>query len=460
MHKAKKYIWRRGWSNGRIRSVLLLALCSLLFLTPSGLIFAQTDGSGKLSITIAPPLFQISIAPGTLWQSVLRVVNTNHYPLVVHTNVADFRPSGETGNAVFDTLSQGSALDTLRMSGWITVPSGDITIPPDASYEIPFSINVPINADPGGHYAALMVGTIPPDHVEGGGASVGSILTSLIFLRVPGEVVEEGLIRDFYTEHGFVSTPEQSFVMRFENMGNVHLVPQGHIAITNMWGKERGRILVNEKSSFGNVLPGTTRKFQFSWKGEPSLFDIGRYKVEAVLSYGEENKQSAIRTISFWIIPWKPVSITLGSILFLIWFFTWAIRRYIRKALELERSYHHEPHRDASGVSTHAMHAKAESKVAPRHSDSRVTIALLKRPLIEGVADLSRRHVVSTVATSKRGHHVSAPKYTYMQWAKKYRMFILSVTLFVLGCVFAGWYFVEVFKDERAYQVTEIRPQG
>src|SRR3989344_4454271 len=146
MHKAKKYIWRRGWSNGRIRSVLLLALCSLLFLTPSGLIFAQTDGSGKLSITIAPPLFQISIAPGTLWQRVLRVVNTNHYPLVVHTNVADFRPSGETGNAVFDTLSQGSALDTLRMSGWITVPSGDITIPPDASYEIPFSINVPINA--------------------------------------------------------------------------------------------------------------------------------------------------------------------------------------------------------------------------------------------------------------------------------------------------------------------------
>lgn len=461
MQKIIQHIFAHVAALSRRQFALPTALLLLLsFCTPLAS-FAQVDTS-KMSITIAPPLYQLTIAPGTLWKSTLRVVNTNPYPLVVHTTVADFHPNGETGNAVFDDLSHGSAVDTRLMSGWITLPSGDITVLPDRSYEIPFSIMVPVNADPGGHYGAIMVGTLPPDIAQGSGASVGSMLTSLIFLRVPGEVVEEGLIRDFYTAKDVVPTPEQSFALRFENKGNVHLVPQGEIVITNMWGKTRGTIKVNEASSFGNVLPGSTRKFAFEWKGEESLFDIGRYKAEAVLSYGEQNKQSAVRTTYFWIIPWGKVGATLFTIVFLIWFFTWSIRRYIRRALQLEREHlfgaaageSKAAHREAAP----APHAK------PHHHEAasqRLTLELLKRPLVLGAAELSKGGVrAAHVSHAKAVHGKHRQHTSYIEWAKRYRMFILFVCVFILGCALIGWYFVEVFQEERAYQVTEIRPKG
>lgn len=444
-------------SRFSVFSAVLLAVC--IFSVPTT-IFAQVDKS-KLSITIAPPLYQLTIAPGTLWKSTLRVVNANLYPLTIHAEVADFHPSGETGNAVFDNLSHGSAGDTRLMSGWITLPASTITVLPDQSYEIPFSIMVPLNADPGGHYGAIMVGTLPPDNAGGGGASVGAMLSSLIFLRVPGEVVEEGLIRDFYTANDVIATPEQSFVLRFENKGNVHLVPQGEIVITNMWGKKRGTITVNEKSSFGNVLPGSTRKFAFEWKGEESIFDIGRYKAEAVLSYGENNKQSAVQTTYFWIIPWGKVSATLFTIVFLAWFFSWSVRRYIRKALELERAHvfgagatvHKSDHHDAPV--TH--HTKSHHTPA----SSRLTLDVLKRPLIVGAAELSQGRTQAAHVSHEKGRHGKRVHHSsYIDWSKRYRFFILFVFMFIVGCTLIGWYFVEVFQEERAYNVTEIRPKG
>ncbi len=439
-----------------ISAILFFAL---FLLVPSAA-FAQVDKS-SLSITIAPPLYQLTIAPGTLWKSTLRIVNTNPYPLSIHTEVADFHPNGETGNAVFDNLSQGSPEDTRLMSGWIILPPGDITVPPDQSYEIPFSIMVPPNADPGGHYGAIMVGTLPPDNVGGSGASVGTMLSSLIFLRVPGEVIEEGLIRDFYAAKDVVPSPLQSFVLRFENKGNVHLVPQGQIVITNMWGKTRGTINVNAKSSFGNVLPGSTRKFAFEWKGEESIFDIGRYKVEAVLSYGDQNKQSAVRITHFWIIPWFKVSATLFTVFFLAWFFTWSIKRYIRNALRLERqrifgdegAEHKTAHRDT----------KATHHPAPHHEamPPRLTLDVLRRPLVVGATELSRgRSMPAHVAHAKEKHAKRTKHFSYIEWAKRYRLFILFVLVFVMGCAFISWYFVEVFKEERTYNVTEIRPKG
>jgi hypothetical protein len=435
---------------------------------------AQAD-AGKLAITIAPPLYQITIAPGTAWKSTLRVVNTNHYPLTIHADVSDFHPDGETGNAIFDDLTQGDANDTRRMSGWISLPVRDVTIPPDQSYELPLTIIVPQNADPGGHYGAILVGTLPP-HTEGSGASIGTRLSSLIFLRVPGDVVEEGLIRDFVTPSDVVQSQLQTFTLRFENKGNVHLVPHGQIIITNMWGKKRGVIVVNEKSTFGNVLPGSTRKFSFQWKGEDSIFDIGRYKAEASLSYGEVSKQSATRTTYFWIIPFKPVAATLLTLCFVIWFFTWSMRRYIRKALELERSLSGAPQsagersgevkwvegaksaRDASRSAPLSAVSQASTTVPPS-TPERLSMAALRRPLAQGAAELRLGKTTEIKGATESLDQIEN-KSDFVTWAKDYRLFLYFVLVFIFTLTLVGWYFVDVFQSERSYNVTELRPKG
>jgi membrane protein implicated in regulation of membrane protease activity len=94
---------------------------------------------------------------------------------------------------------------------------------------------------------------------------------------------------------------------------------------------------LGQKGGFGNVLPATTRRFTFVWEGEKSLLDIGRYSAVVTLSFGEDAKQNISAKNYFWVVPIVPVAITLASVLFFIILVAWLIRRYIRRALTVER---------------------------------------------------------------------------------------------------------------------------
>jgi hypothetical protein len=144
-------------------------------------------------------------------------------------------------------------------------------------------------------------------------------------------------IRDFYGSSGIVSNANQTFILSVENTGNVHVQPQGEIVIKNMWGKVRGSVSINKETNFGNVLPNSSRTFEFLWGGEENVFDIGRYSAEVTIAYGEEARQSLYRKTYFWIIPMKPVAIVLGCLISLILLVVWSMKRYIRQALDLER---------------------------------------------------------------------------------------------------------------------------
>jgi len=424
----------------------------LLFVSFSTALAQSSSDANSLTLTLVPPIFQVTQAPGTEWRSVLRVVNANPYDIVISATVTDFHPDGETGNAVLEHMPPGDASDTHRMSGWIDISKEEIIIPRGKTREVPFTIRVPADADPGGHYAAILVATSPADQVTGTGTSVSSAITSLFFMRVPGEVIEEGIIRDFYATESFMQRASGSFVIRFENKGNVHLVPQGEIVITNMWGKERGKIVINEQNTFGNVLPRSTRKFAFDWSGESNIFEFGRYKALATLAYGEDGRKTAFRATYFWVIPVVPVVSVLGSMIAFFWFVSWSLRRYIRKALLLERA--------RLGLSE-GEEMKAESATKQKMlaaSTPPVTLEVLSRPLVLGVRDLKQPTPQST--SVKTSPNTSVPAALYIEWVKRYRAFFLFLLVFILGTILIGWYFVEVFRAERAYQVKEIQEKG
>ena len=414
--------------------------------------FAAENSS--LTITVTPPLFQVTQAPGTDWRSQLKVVNSNNYDITVRVNAQDFHPDGETGNAVLEEGTKADPTDSRRMSGWIEVPPGELVIKRGSTAEIPFTLHVPLNADPGGHYGGLLVSTRPGDLAGGSGAGISSGISSLIFLRVPGDVVEKGSIRDFYAENNVIQSPDAHFILRFENEGNVHLVPQGEIVITNMWGKVRGKVSINESSSFGNVLPSSTRKFEFAWNEiDPSPLEVGRYKAVATIVYGTEGRQTVLRTVYFWIVPFKPVAAIFGSLFFFIWFISWSIRRYIKKALKMER--------ERLGINEEEFVAYRKGADTERPVQPPLTFTALKQPIREASLHLARA----------KGSDKSAPKKAYpaKQELKKarsrvsllraYRPVVIFAFVLLTGISLITWYFVEVFRDERAYHVEQIRPR-
>jgi len=256
-------------------------------------------------------------------------------------------------------------------------------------------------------------------------------------VRVAGDVIEDGVVREFRTAEKFYSYPDVNFEVRFENKGNVHIQPQGEIVIKNMWGKERGIIPINHQTHFGNVLPNSIRKFEFAWKGEYQFSDIGRYSAELALAYGTDNRKFVTSKTYFWVVPVKSVVTVLGTLVVVILFGLWAVKTYIRRMLTLEG---YQPVRKNS-----EGFRRAGDVLVARKSN-------INAPVRAGWFDLKSR-------LQKTSAFVDTLK-TLLAFIWVYRIFFgaVAVTLVILAL---GWYFMStVLTNSRDYEVTIDNPDS
>jgi len=314
------------------KKILAVIFGTVLFLTSALPLFAVSENA--FALTITPPLVKINMQPGESWSSSIKIINNNPIATSIYAQTADFK-SGEDGGVVFlENNSPEEAAGHFLLSRWMNINSEAIPMAPFETKEIPVTISIPINAEAGGHYAAVLVGTKPAESkLSGSGIKTASMLASLFMLNVKGNTIEDGRIRDFFSAQDYYKEPNVSLILRFENTGNVHLQPQGQIVIYNMFGQEKDTIAINQKSDFGNVLPKSTRKWEFNWQGEKGFLASGRYRADLALSYGDQAKQSVSQTVYFWVIDVKAVATATGSILFLILLLIIAIRSYVRRAV-------------------------------------------------------------------------------------------------------------------------------
>ncbi len=390
--------------------------------------FAQSQ-----SLSVTPPLFQLSVSPGDAWQSSIKIVNPNPYPLTISAEVTNFAATGESGYGRFIPIDSDPN-DKNTLAEWIDIVKTPQTIPAEQSQDISFLIHVPENAPPGGHYAAILISTQPENPSGGQIVQTVQSVTSLFFLRVEGDVQEVGTIRELRALDSFVSVPDVTLSLRFENKGNVHLQPKGDIIITNMWGTERGRIPVNYKSNFGNVLPQSIRDFTFLWKSNFKITDVGRYKVAATLAYGENGIQSTSAVAYFWVIPVKWTIITLAVLALFITLITFMVRAYIRRVLML------------SGVGFDRGARENQTMAVKEQPIHRTYKAAA--PIAEGVLDLRNRLADREVQASRMT--------VYVDFILQYRLFFLSILalLVIIGSV--TWYLNRATEQNQEYQVEVI----
>ncbi len=430
-----------------IRAGVLLLATLLLWAVLAPKVSAD---NGSLSVTVTPPLYQLTISPGDSWTSTLKIINSNPYDVTFYAQIADMQANGEEGRSKFIPVlnaPKGSEVNTFTLARWIKISPDPIFVRAGASQELQFNVAIPQNAEPGGHYAAILVGTQPLDgNTTGSQLKVSSFVSSLMFVRVKGDVIEKGRIREFITAQQLYQTPQADFLLRFENIGNTHVRPQGDMTIYNMWGKERGKISVNQESDFGNVLPKTIRKFEFSWEGERDIFDIGLYSAAVTLAFGENGKQNVTARTFFWVVPVVPVAVGLSVILIFVLVLIWLIRRYIRRALELEQKRFGQYQASSSPTQTQVR--------APTITKT------LMQPIKEGVIDL--RSVAggkkSAVAAVSNVSALQNPK-TAGQFLKKYRLFWLFVVILILGSFGIWLYFSKVLVHTRGFQISDVRIQ-
>lgn len=311
-------------------------------LTSLGLITLVVAGLGftpsAKAITLIPPSIEFTVKPGETIKTKVKLVNETSGALEEFSSTANFRAKDESGTPEF--IEETNPED---LASWIKIERGPFTLEPGGRVEIPVEINVPANADPGGHFAGILFSTEKPVATGESGVAISTKIGTLVLVRVEGEVRESAAIASFTTgsgKTGFHRLPID-FSVRIQNSGNVHVRPNGSITIRNMLGGTTTILPVN--TTQGAVLPASVRKFEAVWEkssltGKSNFFKefayewqnfaLGPYTASLTMTYGLDNSRTLTSTVRFFVFPWRVLLMTVILLVLIIWLIVMSVKRY------------------------------------------------------------------------------------------------------------------------------------
>lgn len=259
----------------------------------------------SVGTTITPLIREANANPGSTFTGKVEVTNTGDSTRTYTPIVRDFQASDDPNSGAPQFVETS---DEQSVSQWVSFTDKTLTIGAGKKASINYTVKVPSNATPGGHYGAV-IASVQGDPAQGTGVTVQPEVGSLLLVTVSGQQVVDGKVIDFKPYNKVFSFDPVSFSAVVRNSGNVHIKPVGSIDITGP-----ANVTVNVNSSKSSVLPNSTRNFTASYEnGLP----FGKYTAKLDLRAESPDGRSIPLTAitSFWVIP---MSYILGLLAILI----------------------------------------------------------------------------------------------------------------------------------------------
>ena len=296
---------------GRSVALAIITLVALVLFVPGA-----ADAT-----SLSPLTFEISANPGETITNYVTVYNNDGYKTSYFVSAEDFAPVGEEGNVVIEE----DAPAAISAKKWLTFEPNTVEMSPGESKDIKFTLNVPLDAEPGGKYTSILVSTAPNASDGGGAVAIASKVASLLLIRVAGAVSEKISVQSFEAPEMLESGPV-ALALRLKNEGSVHLKPAGFVFIKNWLGSETDKLPLPQH----RIIPSTTRLVNITW---PTKWLFGKYTANFAGIYGTANEPLSA-SVTFWVIPWRILGTALLGLL-ILGFIAWKIRRRLALALSI-----------------------------------------------------------------------------------------------------------------------------
>lgn len=285
------------------------------------------------AVTVGPVKLEYSVDPGDIISDQIFLFNETKetktfYPVFEKYIEVDGKKKFLTGES--------------EIAEWFEIPLSK-TLGSNQQTKIPFTLRIPENAEPGGHFAVIWWGAAPPPKEGGEQVSIVTRAGILVYLRVSGEFDESGQLVSFSTKDQkliFSSRPI-SFDVVFESTGTVHLKPYGEVQIKNIFGRTKAILEVNKDKA--HVFPKNKRTFNAIWSSSKAgeskgglfgglinewrNFAFGLYKANLSLEYGQDVKEVRDDFI-FFVIPWRILTLVIVILSLLGFGFIKGLKKY------------------------------------------------------------------------------------------------------------------------------------
>lgn len=240
----------------------------------------------------------------------------------------NFIATGEEGRLDFIQPN-----NVFKDTDWITPEKQTVLLEGRDTRELRYTIQIPEDAETGGHYIALLFSNKLSDDAATGTKSNAKIGV-LFYLEVVGNSIENSAVESFsLLKNTNINRLPLKFETVIKNSGNVHIKPGGEIVIKNFLGKTAASIPLNPDSL--KILPNGARRLESEWgrnnipdsgrasnwfselQNEWHNFAFGPYTATVNGSYGAGERPLQAQ-LKFWVIPWRIITLVIALLLILI----------------------------------------------------------------------------------------------------------------------------------------------
>ncbi len=325
----------------RKKSILFLLATICLMLFGGGIVFVLAYFIEDLSLTVegdiilGPGKTELRMDPGDKYNQELLITNRTGQDRVFRVLVEDFK-------GTYDLETQIQILTGEKgpysLKDYLHPEATEFTLSHGQRMRLPVEISLPENVEPGGLYGAVLVSASAPTLSGGevekekakGQIQIITQLATLFFIRVKGDALEQGVLKDFKAAKKLFEKGPISFQIISENTGKVHLSPYGKIEIKNILGKKIDEIELDPWF----VMPASLRLREVQWT-RASLF--GRYTANISLNRGYKDIIDQ-KSFDFWVIPWRIIAAGFIGLVIIIWFLKWVLSHFeIKRKIKLEK---------------------------------------------------------------------------------------------------------------------------
>ena len=263
-------------------------------------------------ITVRPFLIDKALVPR---ESVTEtIVLKNAYPTRVATLYATVNEiSVDTSGEIKEFVTPVMTDRTNTVTSWIEITHARLQVQPGETLEVPLTIKVHPYAEPGEYH--LFIGFVETNKrsVAEAKALAGEADGVIVKVTVADERKDSMRISSMTVDRFVTDTDNQQVAITVENAGDTTSAPVGELIFYNNRGKEVNSVSINSENS--QVGPGETKTFVASI---PFSGDIGRFKANVNLAYGENQRANLYDTSSFYMIPFKYLAMVAGLAVLLL----------------------------------------------------------------------------------------------------------------------------------------------
>jgi len=281
-------------------SFFIFSFFALVLVSFPGKSIAE-NGVGGLSVS---PVFQEIVfeAGDTQTEFSITLKNETETTVTLRPSVVDFGSLDESGGVAF--LGQSENLERkYSLASWMRPEKDTISLEPGEGENLRMVIENRESLAPGGHYGAVLfkIGDEADVTEKENQVAVQQLVSVLVFAKKKGGEIYNLELKDTVWPKSFFTVPSR-VELRFQNAGNVHVVPRGIVTLVDPFGRRVAKGVINQESGF--LLPETLRTYPTTLQGLTQIFIPGKYTLTTAYRY-DGKEDSMVREVSYILFPWQ-----------------------------------------------------------------------------------------------------------------------------------------------------------